>query len=100
MKSKDYMEEFINPPDYLEAEQKRLLEKLEKEDILHSVPGGTDADDFFIQYARKMKALVVTNDRLRDWRLKDQWVVNNIDRFRVPFMILNGRVTFEHGALG
>ena len=51
LKSKSYMEEFINPPEYLEAEQKRTQEQLDKQANFPEQPE-KDILWFLIQHAQ------------------------------------------------
>ena len=74
-----------------------ILSKMisEKQIIFHEAPNLTEADEFFIKKAKEDKAYIVSNDTFRDWRLKDTWIAENIDRIRVPFMIEGGKVTLS-----
>ncbi len=66
----------------------------EFEDMIHKAPAKTEADYFIISFAKSESGLIVTNDQFKDWREKDSWIQDNIENILVPFMILNGRVTF------
>ncbi|MEO5570415.1 MAG: hypothetical protein ABIS37_05765, partial [Bacteroidia bacterium] len=56
-------------------------------------PAATPADEFLIDNAHKEKCYIVSNDTFRDWKKKDSWTAENIDRLRIPFMIVQGNVT-------
>ncbi len=51
------------------------------------VPGETSADAFLIEFVKRNNCLLISNDIFRDWKLKDPWVAQNIDFYRLPFMI-------------
>jgi hypothetical protein len=57
-------------------------------------PAGSTADEFIIDKARKETGYIVTNDTFRDWKEKDKWVSEHIDKIRIPFMIQKEIVTF------
>ena len=61
-------------------------------------PGNTSADEFLIENAKKNKCYIVTNDTFRDWKAKDSWIFENIDRIRVPFL-RNSNGTFSTPSL-
>jgi len=52
-------------------------------------PGQTSADEFLIQSAKKDKCFIVSNDTFRDWKAKDSWIFQNIDKIRIPFIRIN-----------
>jgi hypothetical protein len=62
------------------------------------VPAGTDADFFIIQFADQLDALMVTNDRYKDYADRFPWIPER----RLPYMIVKGEVVLyeeEAGAL-
>ena len=61
----------------------------------HEAPSTTEADEFFIKRAKADKCYIISNDTFRDWKFKDDWISDNIDRIRIPFMINNGIVTLS-----
>lgn len=61
----------------------------------HWAPNKNDADQYMIDYVRKQKAFIVTNDNLRDWKKLDQWVMANIDKYIINYMFINNIVTFD-----
>lgn len=67
----------------------------DKQIIFQEAPSRTEADEFFIKKAKNDKCSIITNDTFRDWKLKDIWIAENIDRIRIPFMIEGGKVTFS-----
>lgn len=56
-------------------------------------PSHTSADEFLLQKVKQENCYLVSNDTFKDWMFKDPWIANNIDRVRVPFMIINNEVT-------
>ncbi|MHB8262073.1 MAG: NYN domain-containing protein [Bacteroidia bacterium] len=67
----------------------------DKQISFQEAPSRTEADEFFIKKAKNDKCCIITNDTFRDWKLKDIWIAENIDRIRIPFMIEGGKVTFS-----
>src|ERR687889_2607125 len=49
------------------------LETLIRSQQIRQVPAGTDADYFIIQFADQLDALIVTNDRYRDYAERYPW---------------------------
>ena len=64
------------------------LEKLIQSQQVRQVPAGTDADYFIIQFAHELDALIVTNDRYRDYAQQYPWIPDR----RLPYMIVKGEV--------
>ena len=64
------------------------LETLIQSQQVRQVPAGTDADYFIIQFAHELDALIVTNDRYRDYAEQYPWVSER----RLPYMIVKGEV--------
>ncbi|MBM3434730.1 MAG: hypothetical protein FJY07_00770, partial [Bacteroidetes bacterium] len=56
-------------------------------------PSHTSADDFLLQKVKFENCYLISNDTFKDWMFKDPWIANNIDRVRVPFMIINNEVS-------
>jgi len=59
-------------------------------------PSHTEADEFLIKCSRRDGCRVVTNDTFSDWKSRDRWVAWNIDRMRVPFVIVKNKITFSN----
>ena len=55
--------------------------------ILKEAPANRSADEFIIKYAKDKNAYIVSNDTFKDWKEKDKWIKENIDKYRVAFMI-------------
>jgi hypothetical protein len=72
-----------------------VLEKIEKENGVQSVPSKTMADGYLIEFAKKLNAYLVTNDRLGEWVFKDEWVRKNRDRFRIAYLINGGLISLS-----
>ena len=64
------------------------LEALIRAQHVRQVPAGTDADYFIIQFADQLDAVVVTNDRYRDYAEQYPWIPER----RLPYMIVKGEV--------
>jgi len=61
-------------------ELKKICEYME-------APAENPADIFIIQYVKRAHCLLVSNDTFRDWKHMDSWVADNIDYYRLSFMI-------------
>lgn len=55
-------------------------------------PKETQADIFIISHVKKNHCQLVSNDNFRDWKLKDSWVAQYIDFYRLTFMIKGDEV--------
>lgn len=66
-----------------------FLSKLKEVATYLESPANTSADEFLIQQAKKEKCFIVSNDKFRDWCVKDSWIAANIDSIRIPFMKIN-----------
>jgi hypothetical protein len=59
-------------------------------------PAKTDADHYILDIVKLKNAYVVTNDTFKkDYCQKDEWVKLNINKFRIPFMIIDEEVTLN-----
>ena len=56
-------------------------------------PAHSSADEFLLQKVKSENCFLVSNDTFKDWMFKDPWIANNIDRIRVPFMIIDNVVS-------
>ncbi|HLG34929.1 MAG TPA: hypothetical protein VI757_08630 [Bacteroidia bacterium] len=74
---------------------KNIYDQLKKEVTYLESPAATSADEFLIECAKKEKCYIVSNDTFRDWKRKDPWIAENIDRLRIPFMIVQGKATLS-----
>lgn len=50
-------------------------------------PRENPADPFIIQYVKRHHCLLVSNDTFREWKVQDPWIAENIDFYRLAFMI-------------
>jgi hypothetical protein len=64
-----------------------VLEKLQEETTYLISPKETSADMFIINYVKKHHCLVISNDTFRDWKILDPWVADNIDFYRLTFLV-------------
>lgn len=77
-----------------DIDDQEQLEKLIQSQQVRQVPAGTDADYFIIQFAGQLDALIVTNDRYKDYADQYPWIPER----RLPYMIVKGEVVLydEH----
>jgi Zc3h12a-like Ribonuclease NYN domain len=68
------------------------MEELEKICEYRMAPAETAADVFLIEFVKMEGCLLVTNDTFREWKLKDKWVAENIDYYKMAFMIEGDKV--------
>ncbi len=73
-----------------EIDNKEEFDKLLENDNVEEVPPGNDADHFILDIAYSEKAKILSNDKFRDYA--DEF--KNINSFRIPFTIKNGRLFF------
>ena len=59
-------------------------------DELVVAAGGTPADGEILDRAERRPALIVSNDRFRDWKRGSPWRRRNIERLRVPVGLERG----------
>lgn len=62
------------------AELQNIAELLE-------APKENPADPFIIQYVKRNHCLLVSNDTFREWKYQDPWIAENIDFYRLAFII-------------
>ena len=55
-------------------------------------PRETAADVFLIQYVKKNHCLLISNDTFKEWKVQDAWTAENIDFYRLAFMIKGDQV--------
>jgi replication-associated recombination protein RarA len=68
------------------------LHTMIERDEIKQAPAGTDADYFVLKTAQLERARVVTNDQYND----HQASFGDVDRWRVPVMIVDGLVELYH----
>ncbi len=66
---------------------KEKISELEKACDYLQAPAENPADVFLINYVKLHRCLLITNDVFRDWKTKDAWVAENIDYYKMSFMI-------------
>ena len=71
-----------------DIDDQEQLETLIRSQQIRQVPAGTDADFFIIQFAHELDALMVTNDRYKDYSDRYPWIPER----RLPYMIIKGEV--------
>ncbi|MGB4776193.1 MAG: hypothetical protein WBP45_13540 [Daejeonella sp.] len=71
---------------------KEKLEELKKEAEYRIAPAETSADAFIITYVKAKHCLIVSNDTFRQHKVLDPWTAENIDFYRLAFMITNEEV--------
>lgn len=67
-------------------------DKLKKEYQYIEAPRETSADNFILDLVKAKHCLVVSNDTFRQWKMQDSWVAENIDYYRLSFIINNNEV--------
>lgn len=72
---------------------KEELPKLEELCTYLEAPAEKSADIFLIQMVKREHCLVLSNDTFREWKVQDPWIAENIDYYRVAFLIE------DHGVL-
>ncbi|MDI9363428.1 MAG: hypothetical protein QM541_00655 [Flavobacterium sp.] len=55
-------------------------------------PVENPADLFIIEYVKAKHCLLVSNDAFREWKYKDPWVAENIDYYRLSFIIKSNEI--------
>ncbi len=70
----------------------RLLDKdelprLEELCTYLEAPAEKSADVFIIQMVKREHCLLMSNDTFREWKVADPWIAENIDYYRVAFLI-------------
>jgi hypothetical protein len=70
-----------------EIDDKKVLNQIKKLCTYEEVPANTDADEFIITYAKKKNAKIITRDKFNDIKQKDEWVRDNIGKYRIRYKI-------------
>jgi hypothetical protein len=73
------------------VKDKELLKEIKALCKYSESPPGVPADLYLINHVKKHHWLLVTNDTFKDWKMSDKWIEDNIDYYRVNFM-LNGDI--------
>lgn len=73
--------------------EKSKLNKLLSNKTIQVCPANTNADEFIIENAKKLNALIITNDKFEDHKQKDSWLSANYNSIRTSFQIINNEVT-------
>ncbi len=68
------------------VEDVHLIHSLKKEVSYVEAPAKTSADEYLIENVKKNKCFLISNDTFRDWKMKDAWIAENIDDYRIPFV--------------
>jgi hypothetical protein len=66
---------------------KENFEALEKEAMYFVAPAETTADMFLLSMVKSKHSLLVSNDTFREYKVRDPWLANNIDYFKLTFLI-------------
>jgi hypothetical protein len=67
-------------------------EELKKNYTYLEAPRENPADIFILQQVKTKHCLVVSNDTFRQWKIQDPWVADNVDFYRLSFMIKGNEV--------
>ncbi len=76
---------------YRLEDKDRLPELKEMVEYLEA-PAESPADIFILQVVKHEHCLLVSNDIFREWKIQDPWVAQNIDYYRMSFMIKDDKV--------
>ena len=74
------------------VEDKDVFDKLKKDYNYVQSPVNTSADSYIISIIKIKHCLVVSNDGFRQWKLQDKWSADNLDFYRLGFIINNDEV--------
>jgi len=66
---------------------KELLPELDAACQYLESPAETPADVFLIEMVKNEHCLLLTNDTFREWKIQDAWTAENIDFYRIAFLI-------------
>ena len=69
------------------VEDNQVLERVKKMCTYLESPRDTTADVFIIQYVKTNHCLIVSNDNFREWKIQDTWAAENVDFYRLSFII-------------
>ena len=69
------------------VEDNQVLEKVKKMCTYLESPRETTADVFILQYVKRNHCLMVSNDNFREWKIQDPWAAENVDFYRLSFII-------------
>jgi hypothetical protein len=78
------------------VKDKHVLREIKTLCKYSEMPPGIPADKFLISQVKKHHCLLITNDTFKDWKLSDKWVEDNIDFYRLKFMINDEVVLIPH----
>jgi len=67
------------------------MEKVKQISKYMESPKETSADMFLIQYIKINHCLIVSNDTFREWKIQDPWAAENIDFYRLSFIIKDSK---------
>jgi len=74
------------------VEDNHILEKVKKMCTYLESPRETTADVFILQYIKMNHCLMVSNDNFREWKIQDPWAAENVDFYRLSFIIKGNEV--------
>ena len=76
---------------YKLEDQEKLSDLKDLAEYLEA-PRETSADSFLIKHVKQTHCLLVSNDTFRQWKVNDPWVAENIDYYRLAFIIKDNEV--------
>jgi len=71
-----------------QIDNQKRLDKLVKEGAMKMLPARVDGDKFILRLAEEENAMIVSNDRFKEFREMKTW----IDQRRIPYTILDSEV--------
>lgn len=74
------------------VDDKDIFDKLKHNYNYVQSPVNTSADSYIISFVKMKHCLVVSNDGFRQWKLQDKWVADNMDFYKLGFLINNNEV--------
>lgn len=75
-------------------DDKKRFEELIDGGMISQAPAKTEADEFILGFAKQKIGYIITNDKMDEWRRKDPWVKENLDKVHIQFMIQEDMVQF------
>jgi hypothetical protein len=73
-------------------EETELLKDIKAQCTYRETPAETAADLFLIAFVKRHHCLIVSNDTFREWKMQDSWVAENMDYYRLSFLIKGAEV--------
>ena len=82
-----------------QIDEAERVEELRSVMELTLTPANQSADPHILEVARKRNAVIITNDKYREWIELDPWNQENVPRVLFPYEIQGGEVVFDEKAI-